>query len=234
MLKQQCIPRCIASRLYRDGYVFLPGWRPSDTTIAVGRRTGSVVDISALLSRNDIPIVQTLRPQRRTDAPKSRYSGVFGLHEFPLHSDLAHWVVPPHYVMLRCQEGSSTVVTRLLASSAIASVAGIPVLRGALARQRRGSRGGMPCMLSLLFRVGNMAGFRWDPLFLVPMNEAGKQVAAVMKDYTWAPSQTVSLTLEEVGDTLILDNWRFLHGRSKVPAGEQTRRLERIYLSEIY
>lgn len=92
----------------------------------------------------------------------------------------------------------------------------------------------MPCMLSLLFRVGDIAGVRWDPLFLVPMNEAGKQVAAVMRNYRWAPSQTVSLTLKEVGDTLILDNWRILHGRSGVSAREQNRRLERIYLSEIY
>lgn len=29
------------------------------------------------------------------------YSGLFGLEEFPLHTDLAHWHSPPRYILLR-------------------------------------------------------------------------------------------------------------------------------------
>jgi Taurine catabolism dioxygenase TauD, TfdA family. len=36
----------------------------------------------------------------------NQYSGNYGLAEFPLHSDLAHWAVPPRYFMLRCVAGA--------------------------------------------------------------------------------------------------------------------------------
>ncbi|WP_189666890.1 TauD/TfdA family dioxygenase [Pseudomonas amygdali] len=36
------------------------------------------------------------------------------------------------------------------------------------------------------------------------------------------------------GDTLIVDNWRMLHGRSAVPTSAMRRQLERIYISELW
>jgi L-asparagine oxygenase len=36
------------------------------------------------------------------------------------------------------------------------------------------------------------------------------------------------------GDTLILDNWRVLHGRAPVPDTAAQRHIERVYLSSLH
>ena len=230
LLRQQSI----AVQLHKEGYVLLHKWRRDEATIAIGRSLGSVVDISALYSLGYIPNVQTLRPNRKNDHSKNHYSGTYGLDEFPLHTDLAHWARPPRYLILRCQEGSRVVTTSLLSNSTLVSVLGAAILRRALARPRRITPEGIFCALPLLFYVKGIPGFRWDPLFLVPMNEATERVAELMKDHAWSESEILSLQLAEPGDTLILDNWRFLHGRSKVPHKDVSRKLERLYLSEFY
>ena len=226
--------RYIADQLLKNGYVLLPRWRCEETTIAIGRSIGSVVNVPKLLSRDDIPIVQTLKPCGKAEASKNQYSGNYGLNEFPLHTDLAHWAIPPRYLMLRCQKSSWTVATRLLASSTLASMLDTTILRQALVRPRRPGRNGILCLLPLTFYAEGISGIRWDPLFLIPMNEAAGRVAKTMLTHDWQQSKLISLTLAEPGDTLILDNWRILHGRSKISRTEIDRRLERIYLSEVY
>ena len=224
--------RDIAGQLYRNGYVLLPEWRREDTTIVVGQSIGSVVDIHALLPRSNIPTVQTLKPQHESVSSTNLYSGTYGFNEFPLHTDLAHWAQPPRYFILRCQNGSRAVSTRLLAGSSLVSELDIAVLRRALVRPRCADQNGVICLLPLLFCVDDICGFRWDSLFLVPMNEEAKRVADIMSFH--AAHCSKSLTLNKPGDTLIIDNWRFLHGRSKIPMAGINRRLERVYLSEIY
>ena len=66
------------------------------------------------------------------------------------------------------------------------------------------------------------------------MNKAAIKVADVLSGVLWVKSKMKSLTLVKNGDTVIIDNWRCLHGRSKVPESEMDRKLERVYLSEIY
>ena len=92
----------------------------------------------------------------------------------------------------------------------------------------------MLCLLPLRFCVDGTYGFRWDPLFLVPMNASASRVAEIMSTNTWDQSQLLSLTLSRRGDTLVIDNWRCLHGRSRVSVIDRERRLERVYLSEIH
>src|ERR1035437_5471538 len=94
-----------------EGYAFLPQFRPDlPTTMALG-----------LLGQIDfvegIRAVQTLTPLRVTDSTPNTYSGNFGTGEFPLHTDLAHWVIPPRYIALRCISGTASVGTMLLDGS---------------------------------------------------------------------------------------------------------------------
>ena len=224
----------IAERVHMYGYVLLPIWRQEESTMSVGESIGSVVNIQALLPHENIPTVQTLAPRIRSESRKNLYSGTYGLSEFPLHTDLAHWMWPPRYFMLRCKSGSSTVSTRLLASSEIVSIVGEDKLNRALVRLRRTGRNGGLYLLPLLSRVEGVRYFRWDSLFLVPMNETARLVAEVVSVINSSQSELISISLVEFGDTLIVDNWRFLHGRSKVLPSEMGRKLERIYLSEIY
>ena len=223
---------CFSERLRRDGYVLLPQWRRDETTIAIGHKIGVVTDIQALLPHSNIPTVQTLEPRNETKSSNNHYSGIFGLNEFPLHTDLAHWARPPRYFILRCQNGSRSVVTKLLAFSTLVTLLNTEMLHQALVRPRRAGRNGMLCLLPLMFHVDGVSGFRWDSLFLVPVNEAAKKVAEIILTRAWHFSGSV--TLAERGDTLIVDNWRLLHGRGRISMIDIDRRLERVYLSEIY
>ena len=85
---------------------------------------GMVIDLDVLLPGSGIPTVQTLKPRTERQAPKSHYSGIFGLDEFPLHTDLAHWAMPPRYFMLRCIHGSPDVTTKLLPATVMMDAVG--------------------------------------------------------------------------------------------------------------
>ena len=224
----------IAERVHMYGYVLLPMWRQEESTMSVGESIGSVAKLETLLPYENIPTVQTLVPRNKSESRKNLYNGTYGLSEFPLHTDLAHWMQSPRYFMLRCKSGSSRVSTRLLASSKVVSIVGEEKLNRALVRPRRSGRNGGLILLPLLSRVEGVHYFRWDSLFLVPMNETARLVAEVVSMINSSKSELISISLVEFGDTLIVDNWRFLHGRSKVLPGEMERKLERIYLLEIY
>jgi len=47
------------------------------------------------------PLVQSLLAMPEERAPKNSMSGLFGLGEFPPHTDVAHWHTPARYVLLR-------------------------------------------------------------------------------------------------------------------------------------
>ena len=218
----------VQTTLNRDGYIFIREWKPEKTTISIGSSIGFVVDIQALLD-SSIPTVQTLHPRKKSDKHLNQYSGVFGLEEFPLHTDLAHWEVPPRYILLRCIEGSQTVQTKLLDSFKIFPKIDQKIIRHALVRPRRSGKDHFLTLLPIKFDIEDKSGIRWDSLFLVPMNEETKCLSSYLE--TKCKNIIETLILAKKGDTLIIDNWRILHGRSKVSKMDITRKIERIYLS---
>ncbi|MCC6263340.1 MAG: TauD/TfdA family dioxygenase [Bryobacterales bacterium] len=48
----------------------------------------------------------------------------------------------------------------------------------------------------------------------------------------WAKVST-QIPLFRPGDTILIDNWQVLHGRSAIPVSCTGRRVERVYLSEV-
>lgn len=224
----------VTDRVRRFGHAMVGNFLPDQTTIDAGRAIGAVVDMGSLMPQSGITAVQTLRPRRESQSHGKQYSGTYGLSEFPFHTDLAHWARPPRYFLLRCKVGSQSVATRLLPYSVLASTLEEAVVRRAVARPRHTPRNGMQCLLPLLFPTGVGFGFRWDPLFLVPMNRPARRVADTMSVGAWDAAELITFTLTHPGDTLIVDNWRFLHGRSRVPAADVSRRIERVYLSGLY
>ncbi len=224
----------LVDQLNRNSYVMLRDWHSEEKTISIARSLGTVVDIKTLLPESNIPTVQSLTPSNKIESSSNNYTGTYGLAEFPMHTDLAHWSQPPRYFMLRCRKGSPDVITRVLPCTKLNSILGMSIFRRALVKPRRTGQDNILLLLPLLFRTGDVNGFRWDSLFLVPMNKAAKQVADVLSDVTWIKSKAKSLTLARNGDMVIIDNWLCLHGRSKISVNETDRKLERIYLSEIY
>jgi L-asparagine oxygenase len=214
----------LRGRIEVAGYALLPG-------LAVGRPTA---DVAAGLGRPISPwsdaLVQELIP-RETATPNT-YSGTFGLGRFPFHTDLAHWPVPPRYLLLRCVRGYADVPTLMLDGRAIASEAGTELTRRALVRPRR-PRNGEIRMLRLqdTHRLGPI--IRWDEEYLKPASRVGEVAFSRFGEIVDDAVATPAVMVDE-GDVLVIDNWRMLHARPAIPADRRDRRLQRVYLGSLH
>jgi len=220
--------------LDQTGYLFFPQCQCTDTTIEVAQSIGMVLDISERLPQSGIPNVQSLTPRNESDAERFGYSKSFGLGRFPMHTDLAHWLRPPRYLMLRCITGSEDVETVLLPVSAIKSKVNKNTLSKAVFRPRQPGKSGTLLPLRLEFASSSATGFRWDSIFLLAMNQAAHQVSNSIRVLQLDDTLTVTVTLTHPGDTLIIDNWQTLHGRAAVESADLDRHIERVYLEHLH
>ena len=98
------------------------------------------------------------------------------------------------------------------------------------ARSRRIS--GSSLVRALMHHNGTKV-IRWDPIFLKPLNDHARSLASVMVDQAWNLA-LIKILLNEPGDTVLIDNWRMLHGRSQILAQSTVRHIERVYLDEVF
>jgi hypothetical protein len=178
--------------------------------------------------------VQSLRPCRVDEAPPNTYSGNFGTADFPLHTDLAHWAMPPRYFALRCVRGASDVATRILDANALITKIGVDVMRRILVQPRRPMCNGKQ-LLHLLERTADSGEFmlRWDSVYLRAATNSSKRILADVLDVLSSIS-TTNVILIDTGDTLIIDNWHILHGRTPTPEHAWMRHIDRSYFKEIW
>jgi len=222
----------VLAQLERDGFSFCRALTPEMPTIEIAQVLGAIVNIERLLPSSGIPTVQVLRPRRASDVGPNQYSGYFGLGAFPLHTDLAHWAFPPHYFLLRCVAGLDDVFTPVLSWTPIVESVGTPVLQRAVFGGRRPRIGYSGLVRAMSEREGTVV-FRWDPIFLKPLNQEARALAKAMGNSAWNEA-ALKILLKEPGDTLIVDNWRMLHGRGDVKPVNVSRQIERVYLSEVF
>lgn len=205
----------------QDGLSFFKSDPENEDTSEIAKRLGEILEIPGM------PVVQTLTPRISKSEEKSNYSGNFGLNEFPLHTDLAHWYVPPRYFLLRCICPSSVVTTDFVSAEKIFSQEDALVLKRSLFRPRRRLDG----RLSIL-RLQQKELYRWDTLFIRSMNKAAIELQSRIEErLVTTPRYKVSL--ENSGDCILVDNWKMIHGRSSVPPTELGRKIERVYISKL-
>ncbi|HEN8727094.1 TPA: TauD/TfdA family dioxygenase [Pseudomonas putida] len=230
-LQEQIGGSTVSSALTRHGYLFLKAWQPEVSILELACSIGAVVDVEQIAGLYRIDNVQALKPRESDASSPHSYSAVYGLNDFPLHTDYAHWGTPPRFLMLRCRTGDPSVSTYLLPSSCIADQASHVIDRAIMAPRRKHPAQAI-CPLAARYRKAGQLGFRWDSLFLRPLNQAAEKLAEVVQ----ARSQTdrFAIALSAPGDTLIIDNWQMLHGRSEVPRRALDRHIERIYLSSLW
>jgi alpha-ketoglutarate-dependent taurine dioxygenase len=218
----------ISKSLAAAGIALLPEYKSDATTETVAREVGVIVSVTGA------PDIQILRPQERNHAPPNIYSGAYGTGEFPLHTDLAHWFVPPRYLLLRCITGSQDVATRLLDGDQVVKAIGAVALSRTLVQPRRPINGTRP-LLRLLDRRRadkDRMRMRWDSLFTVPATRSSAAVFTAVVTFLGGTDPS-GVVLARRGDTLIIDNWRIFHGRASVPSTAQARHIERVYLGSL-
>jgi len=211
----------IRRELQTAGYADLGVMDPTESTRQVAETVA--MSLGAIVAA---PIEQ-LKVTPLGIKPLNTYGGNYGFGELPLHSDLAHWHRPPRYLLLRCVTGSPNVSTRLFDRYDLEKVISPDLMRRALFSPRRKLDGKMYLLKMLTRDV-----LRWDSLFLSPKNDSAREVAKLMSELGSGP-QVKDIFLSQPGRTVLLDNWRVLHGRSGVPASDAGRSLDRAYLDLI-
>lgn len=210
------------------GYALIARHKPELKTVDAVSLLGRVLTLEGFSA------IQELRPRAKSDAPPNTYSGNFGTGEFPMHTDLAHWAVPPHYLALRCIKGAPEVATSVFDGSVMINDIGETSLRRTLVQPRRPLRNGKP-LLRLLdyFNEYGAGALRWDSVFLRPATVDSRKTHLLVAAYI-ASVVAKEIVLLATGDTLIVDNWRMMHRRSPVPTGAHDRHIDRVYLGELY
>ena len=221
------MPKDISTKLDVDGFAMIGRRSPEISGIAAFSGLGAVVRLPGVVE------VQVLTPRHTNQTPPNTYSGNFGLQAFPLHTDLAHWFLPPRFFALRCVIGSKQVSTSLVDVKDLTSEVGRQNLTRALVRPRRPLKRSRPLLRLLSSRADGSELFRWDSLFVAPATNESQCICEAVMDKL-ASIEPKEVWLENPGDTLIIDNWRMLHGRSKVSTEDENRRVERAYFGALY
>jgi alpha-ketoglutarate-dependent taurine dioxygenase len=217
----------ITQQLSNCGFAVIRRFMPSACSIDAFAALGVVDQPEGLNS------VHVLRPHKIDEATPNTYSGHFGINDFPLHSDLAHWAVPPKLLALRCVRGAKSVTTRLCDGKSLIASVGVEALRRTLVQPRRSLRNGKQ-LLRLLERhlESDEYVLRWDSLYLRPATAMSERFFIQTLRLLSSISCT-EVTLLDTGDTLIIDNRRMLHGRSSVNLTASNRHIDRAYLKEV-
>lgn len=218
------MPESVRASISKYGFAFLPSYHVQSGVGEVALSLGDPI------ARSDGGISENLIP--RAFASPNTYSGIYGLAEFPFHTDLAHWLQPPRFILLRCSKGYQSVFTLLHDGAAIADAVTRDLMMRALFKPRRPQRGAS-FLLRLCERFENADRFRWDQVFLRPACKLGQVAHHEVGAYLRRENPT-KLSLIAAGDTLLIDNWRMLHARSLVPRGCEDRRIERVYLRGLH
>lgn len=210
----------VRDSLVTNGYVDLGVYHPEKSAVETAQLIA--LDLSIKIDRFTDPLTVN-----SVDAkPKNTYAGNYGFGKLPLHTDLAHWHIPPRYLMLRCAVPDPNVSTLLLHHNEVSGKLPQVVVDRALFRPRRRLDGKM-----FLLRLRNGGIFRWDQLFLTPENKEAFQVQSLMANDN-SGFKIMELALDKPGMTVVIDNWNMLHGRSIVRNISSPRCIERAYFSE--
>jgi L-asparagine oxygenase len=217
----------LKEQMLKQGFVFIPDHLSTATGTEVAQSFGD------LLSLGEGDPVHRLVVNEANNAPPNSYGGIYGIDRFPFHTDLAHWAHPPRFLLLRCLNGFEDVPTLLIDAFQLSDQVGRVLLGRALVKPRRPMNLKLP-LLRILRTIGDDAVlFRWDEVFLQPCGTAGRQGVQAVKDYI-AATRPTTVMLVKRGDTLLVDNWRMLHARSRIPPGCESRCIERAYLGGIH
>ena len=205
------------------GYAFLEEYQISKDSYEVARLLGA--PIAPWVGGE----VQTLMP--RATANPNTYSGMFGLSEFPYHTDLAHRRIPPRYLMLRCVKGYQSVHTKLIDSRRAFGQDLLNMLDRCVVKPRRPQNGSWP-LLRLSEKVAMNRRIRWDSEYLNPASQLAKRGFQEVIDLL-RTTEPIKTSLTNAGDTIVIDNWRVLHSRSAIKPEQEDRCIERVYLGEL-
>lgn len=164
------VNRALRQELIEKGYVSFSS-DPNESMLEVAQRIGNIFKVPTM------PLIQTLTPRLKENESDNTYSGNFGVNEFPFHTDLAHWYVPPRYLFLRSIVPAADVETKLIDSKEICNGIDACVLKRAHFKPRKKLD-----RTANLIKIKQDGMFRWDSIFIEPANSAAKDLRREIED----------------------------------------------------
>lgn len=176
------------------------------------------------------PLIQTLIARQAKIAPLRSMSSMLGLNEFPLHTDMAHWPVPPRYIVFECILNKPQIPTVLVDGKLIFKRHKYASEWSRAAWKVTGVSTSFSC--STLFQEAGIKGIRWDPCCMRPLGPLAEQVYPSLLRITRRAltGNGVPIIWAKQGIFLIIDNWRMFHSRPSIPDGGGSRILRRVLL----
>jgi L-asparagine oxygenase len=165
----------------------------------------------------------SITPNKPSGQFTSTLSKSYGLSEFPFHTDGAHFVIPPRWVILEYlgieKSGTATLVTDTQ------PIIRLPTYEDIFYNQIYTVTGGPSTFLTTIVNtiIYSVPIFRWNQLIMKPVNQKSHiRFQNINFDeihrLSWYPNQIV-----------ILDNWRVLHGREIVKEQDVDKRILKRY-----
>jgi L-asparagine oxygenase len=182
-------------------------------------------------SRRSDPIVQPLTPVARAKASPRSLSAAHGLGAFPFHTDAAHHLDPPRWVVLRCADPGPSRRPTLWKDSEEFDLADEErrLLRRSVWRVAARPR---PFLAAVYTKgTAGVDRIRFDPGCMTPADPSFDDAARLLQ-VAIASAQAHEVYWDR-NDALILDNGRCLHARAAGDVSDASvRRLERVLIRE--
>ena len=209
----------VLSAISKQGWAQLSWW-DGCTAEALNARYPEIFSRHPLSRTNQI-----LRPLSQADAKPGTMSSFTGLDRQLPHTDKAHYGLPPRYVVLRCHSaGNASCPTELCMPDWKLLKANPPALLTKPKWLIRQSGRTHFYGRVIEFAPNGEDRLRFDPLCMSLPGEPDGQEEALNVLLAHA---TISLHEWRLGETLLIDNWRALHARSRSTEASSTRALLR-------
>jgi alpha-ketoglutarate-dependent taurine dioxygenase len=153
-------------------------------------------------------LTETLTPIHPDNANPNSLSRQHGVRAFPAHTDGAHRLCPPHYIILACVNPGSTDVPTLLIDFRTLPLDDTD--RGLCKSATFLVRNGRNSFYSSILDETRLF-VRFDRECMTPVFSDGMEISKSVSRHV-AKHIPMAFHWRE-GDILIIDNWRFLHGR---------------------
>jgi hypothetical protein len=164
-------------------------------------------------------VVERLAPQATNAAHAKSLSAIHGHGSFPLHTDGAHRLLPPRFLLLACANPGSVPVPTLLQRFSELRLS--PKERALCETATFLFRNGKHSFYSTV--AGDRPFIRFDEGCMMPLGPDGEAAASAV-----ASSAALAAPIEiqwEAGDIVAVDNWKVLHGRGRATAQASPDRL---------
>lgn len=208
--------------LEKSGWASIRGVVNDNQLLELAHEMGAPVMLS------DGSFIKRLKPRQRLHAAPGTFGALYGKGPYPLHTDTAHWPTPSRILVMRVTGDLRRSTTLLPFATLLAQADGAE--REDIERSvwYSGAKSRRFCC-SMRFKKADQIGFRYDPLCMAPANPAALRAKSFLENRLQKNSVCEFRWTKDA--TLVIANWKLLHGRGIQPLHESDRELHRIYVN---